>query len=85
MGKEEITFSTTAYHYPDEGGVVSVNIRVKMNIVGNQIFYHVAYMSIPKCNFMCSILILKNTARFLNDYNYTFRHEQKDYYLNIEI
>lgn len=81
---EEITFETTAYHYPDEG-VVSVNVRIKMNVVGNQIFYHVIWMGFEKRNFICGILILKNKGLFSTDYNYTFRHEQKDYYLNIEI
>ncbi|KAA6324598.1 hypothetical protein EZS27_026088 [termite gut metagenome] len=83
--KEEITFSTTAYHYPDEGGIESADIHVKMNIVGNQIFYHVTYMSIPKRNFMCAILILKNVWLFSNEYNYTFQHEKKNYYLKIDI
>jgi len=81
----DITFETTAYHYPNEGGVESVHIKVKVNVLNDKIFYHVVWMGFEKRNFLCGILILKNTLLFSSQYNYTFRHEGKDYYLNIEI
>lgn len=82
---EEITFETIANHYPDEGGVISVDVRIKMNVVSNQIFYHVIRMNLEKRNLSCAILLLKNAGLFSNEYNYTFQHEKKDYYLKIEI
>ncbi|MDR2948545.1 MAG: hypothetical protein LBV71_05000 [Prevotella sp.] len=82
---EEITFDTTANHYPEEGGVINVDVRIKMNVVGNQIFYHAIRMNFEKRSLSCGILLLKNAGLFSNQYNYTFQHEKKDYYLRIDI
>ncbi len=77
---EEITFQTTAYHYPDEGGVINVDVIIKVNVLNSQIFYHVIGMNFEKRSLTCGILILKNTGLFSETNNYTFRHEKKDYY-----
>jgi len=82
---ENITFETTANHYPKEGGVESVRIKVKVNVLNDKIFYHIIWMGFEKRSLLCGILILKNTLSPSNHYNYTFQHEQKDYYLNFEI
>ena len=81
----EITFETTAYHFPDDGGRVDADIKIKVNVLDNQVFYHVIQMSLEKRNFVCGILILKNTELYSERFNYTFRHEKKDYYLTINI
>lgn len=83
--KEEITFETTADHFPDEGGIVSVDVKVKLNVVDNKIFYHVIKMRMEKKNFVCGILLLKYTGVFSHRYNYTFQYEKKDYYIDIQI
>jgi len=82
---EEITFETTAYRYTADGSFVDFDIKIKVNVLNSQIFYHVIAMNLEKRNLVCGILILKNTGAFSNEYNYTFRHEKKDYYLNINI